>query len=127
MTQRLEGAVGRVRVGEGERRLWAASTLSKPANIINFGRRMVIASIILQAAILLLLMEQLSFTRIIPRPNKPIELDVTNQNYVGDYFFHFFLEEDTLLGTLEAKQAIPWRSSSLKVRATPSWRLAPPS
>lgn len=59
---------------------------------------MLIASVILQLTVLLLLMKELSFARIIPRQNKPIELDVTNQGYVGDYFFHFYLEEDTLPG-----------------------------
>ena len=48
--------------------------------------------------IILLLLEQLSFTKITPRSNKPIELDATNQNYVGDYFFNFYLEADTLPG-----------------------------
>ena len=78
------------------------------------------ASLILRAVSVLLCLKQLSFTRIIPRPNKPIELDITNQNQVGDYFFHFYLEEDTLPGSLPLTETTTCRSSSPRELATTS-------
>ena len=65
--------------------------------IINSETGMLSATM-LQLLSLLLLAKQLSFAKIIPRPNKPIELDVTNQNLIGDYFFNFYIEEDTQPG-----------------------------
>lgn len=57
-----------------------------------------IAALLLQALALLQMAEIMSFKTIIPRANKPIELDVTNINKQGDYFFNFFLQEDSLDG-----------------------------
>lgn len=76
------------------------------------------ASLILQAVSLLLCLKELSFTKIIPRPNKPIELDITNQNQIGDYLFHFYLEEDTLPGSLLLIETTTCRSSFLREQAT---------
>ena len=78
------------------------------------------ASLILRAVSLLICLKHLSFSRIIPRPNKPIELDITNQNQVGDYFFHFYLEEDTLPGRLSLTQTTTYRSSFRWEQATTS-------
>lgn len=43
-------------------------------------------------------LEGVCYPRIIPRQDKPIELDVTNINEISDYFFHFYLESDSLVG-----------------------------
>lgn len=43
-------------------------------------------------------LEGVCYPRLIPRQDKPIELDVTNVNEVSDYFFHFYLETDSLPG-----------------------------
>lgn len=59
-----------------------------------------IPALILQALAVLQLATLVSFKKIIPRAMKPIELDVTNIGKKGDYFFHFYLEEDSLDGSL---------------------------
>jgi hypothetical protein len=59
-----------------------------------------LASLCLQALILLVSVKQVTFKSIIPRPMKPVELDITNRGETGDYTFHFFLENDSLDGIL---------------------------
>jgi hypothetical protein len=83
-----------------------------------------LSTLLLQALSLLLCAEQLSFARIIPRPNKPIELDITNQNMIGDYRFHFFLEQDTLPGNRQPDQTSTSRLSSPRAPASASPRPA---